>query len=208
MYSQNNEDKIILNFFEANYGTNPYTILDIGANDGKTFSNSFYLISKGWKGTLIEPSPKAFAILTELYQGNKNVTLHNFGFGLHNGIQTLYESSGYRGGEDVALYSSIVESEVKKWSQDVEFNEVEAEFRTWMDFSNEFKDQYDFISIDCEGFDLLLLTQMNLNQLGCKVLCIEWNSNFNILEKIDKECAKYDMVMLVKNPENVIYVKK
>ena len=54
MYSQNHEDDIVLNFFQ-NTESNK-TVLEIGANDGKTFSNSLLLIENGWKAHLVEPS--------------------------------------------------------------------------------------------------------------------------------------------------------
>ena len=32
-------------------------VLDIGAHDGKTYSNSYPLLKRGWKGYLVEPNP-------------------------------------------------------------------------------------------------------------------------------------------------------
>jgi FkbM family methyltransferase len=170
MYSQNHEDDIILMYLKRAYSQlweqgHEFTLLEIGANDGKTFSNSLRLIEAGFKAVLVEPSPRAFQLLEKQHAGNESVTLHNFGFALFNGTQTFYESGGYQDGDDVALYSSLDEEETKRWEDTVKFQEVEADFRTWVDFRLEFKDTYDFISIDCEGFDLTLLKQMNLKEL-------------------------------------------
>ena len=55
-YSQNGEQKIILEYFQDKYKGK---VLDIGANDGITLSNSRALIEKGWDGVLIEPAPSA-----------------------------------------------------------------------------------------------------------------------------------------------------
>jgi FkbM family methyltransferase len=88
MYSQNNEDEIVAKFFaDAKFGE--CNLLDVGANDGKTFSNSLYLIEQGWSGVLLEPSPKAFALLEEQHHGNENVKLINVGIALFNGEQTF-----------------------------------------------------------------------------------------------------------------------
>lgn len=210
MYSQNNEDEIIFNYFKTKYPEKSGigTMIEIGANDGKTFSNSLLFAENGWKCTLVEPSRRAFSLLEKLHLNKPNIILHNFGFGMFNGTQTFYESGAYRDGDDVALYSSLDKDEIQKWKNDVPFVEVEADFITWVDFRNQNHEKYDFISIDCEGFDLTLLSQMDLNQLGCECLCIEWNSKIEVLERINTECAKYGMTILVKNPENVIYVKK
>jgi FkbM family methyltransferase len=210
MYSQNNEDEIIFNYFKNQYPEKLGigTMIEIGANDGKTFSNSLLFAENGWKCTLIEPSKRAFTLLEKLHSNKPNISLHNFGFAMFNGTQTFYESGAYRDGKDVALYSSLDKEEIEKWKQDVPFIEVEADFITWFDFRSQNHLKYDFISIDCEGFDLNLLRQMDLNQLGCECLCIEWNSDFELLEQINTECIKYGMAMFLKNPENVIYVKK
>lgn len=60
-YSQNGEQEAILKIFGESEGR----FLDIGAYDGKTFSNTLALIERGWSGVLIEPSPNAFMALAD-----------------------------------------------------------------------------------------------------------------------------------------------
>jgi hypothetical protein len=48
-YSQNNEQEIILNFFNGRIGR----YLDIGAFDGVSMSNTLALVELGWQGTAI-----------------------------------------------------------------------------------------------------------------------------------------------------------
>jgi FkbM family methyltransferase len=182
-------------------------MIDIGANDGKTFSNSLLFVENQWKCTLIEPSKRAFKLLHDLHSNKPNVILHNFGFAMFNGTQTFYESGAYRDGDDVALYSSLNQEEIQKWKQDVPFVEVEADFLTWFDFRSQNHDKYDLISIDCEGFDLTLLHQMDLTQLECKCLCIEWNSIESVKENIVDYCAAFGFTLLYRNPENLILTK-
>lgn len=55
MYSQKGEDIIALNYFNLK-GTQIKCLVDIGAKDGLTFSNSKLLIENGWIGTLLEPN--------------------------------------------------------------------------------------------------------------------------------------------------------
>lgn len=216
MYSQNHEDNLISIYFKNRFPerwekrTEPehkFRLLEVGANDGKTFSNSLFLIEQGFEAVLVEPSPKAFKLLKKLHKGNKNVTLHNFGFGLFNGTQTFYESGGYKDGDDVALYSSLDAEEIKRWEDTVKFVEVEADFRTWVDFRNDNKETYDFISIDCEGFDLTLLKQMDLGALDCKCLIMEWNGVEQVRYEAMEYCAQYGMIEHFKNMENIIFIK-
>ena len=42
----------------------PRYIVDVGANDGKTCSNSYWFLKKGWNVLLIEPNPAVFERLT------------------------------------------------------------------------------------------------------------------------------------------------
>lgn len=55
-YSQNREQAVILRNLAGINGT----LLDIGANDGITFSNTRALVELGWSGVLVEPSRTAF----------------------------------------------------------------------------------------------------------------------------------------------------
>ena len=69
MYSQGGEEKVIVEYFDGYRGT----FLDIGAFDGKTFSNTKRLSDLGWRGVLVEPAPKPFFALIETHKGNKNL---------------------------------------------------------------------------------------------------------------------------------------
>lgn len=86
-FSQNGEQAIILKYFgvaqiEARGGyvaTQPGTVLDIGANDGVTLSNSRALVELGWNAVLVEPAEIAFRKL----QANN---LSFVGASLHQGF--------------------------------------------------------------------------------------------------------------------------
>jgi hypothetical protein len=58
-YSQHGEQEVILKYFAGTQGT----FLDIGANDGVTFSNTYALQLMGWRGVLVDASPVAAARL-------------------------------------------------------------------------------------------------------------------------------------------------
>ena len=62
-YSQSGQDAFVLSYFNNKRNG---VFIDIGANDGETFSNSRQLILDGWNAVLVEPSPKAFAKLNKL----------------------------------------------------------------------------------------------------------------------------------------------
>jgi FkbM family methyltransferase len=206
-YSQNNEDQIVAQYFQGKDTTN-FTLLDIGANDGKTFSNSLHLIENGWNGVLFEPSPKAFALLQELHKDNEKVECLNYGLALFNGEKRFYESGGYKNGEDVCLYSSLDEEETKKWGDDVKFKEISADFITWSDFRATRKNQnYEFISIDAEGMDWIILNMIDLNEVNCQCLCVEYNSDLLLQAKMFKYVLSFGMKFHQKNAENLIFIR-
>jgi FkbM family methyltransferase len=110
-YGQNLEDKIIDELFPAEIET----VLDLGAN-GIELSNSYFFISRGASAVLVEPSPKAFKNLSDIYFDKyKNVSLFNVAIGAENGEVPFFESGEHLGNNDVALLSTIKEGELKRW---------------------------------------------------------------------------------------------
>ena len=122
MYSQNKEEQVILDYFGFLQGT----FLDIGANDGVTFSNTKMLAERGWKGVLVEPSPKAYAKLKEIYRGVDGVYTYPFAIGNHNGTATLNESSSLINKEDVALVSTLKAEEMDRFRSITNYTPVEV----------------------------------------------------------------------------------
>jgi len=69
--SENGEDGILEHIFKT-LGVGQGFCVDIGACDGKKWSNSYNLIANlGWQGLLIESDKEAFAQLTDTYKNNK-----------------------------------------------------------------------------------------------------------------------------------------
>lgn len=200
MYSQNSEEKIILDYFGSKTGT----FLDIGANDGRTFSNSLALIERGWKGSLIEASPRAFEKLKQEHQG-KGLELNNIALASDDGYITLHESGSLLGLNDVALVSSAVSSEVRRWdSLNLEFEEIEVpclSFKSFLKLSS-YK-TFDFISIDIEGMELEVLPQMDFEKLQTKMVCAEFNGKHE--EKFRSIMKGFRLIH--KNAENLIFAK-
>lgn len=55
----------------------PAYVVDVGAHDGISWSNSAYFIEGGWTALMLEPMPKAFAELQARYAGNPRVICRN-----------------------------------------------------------------------------------------------------------------------------------
>lgn len=200
MYSQNNEEKIILDYFGFVTGT----FLDIGANDGVTFSNTKMLSERGWSGVLVEPSPKAYARLKELYKDIDGVYTYPFAIGNRNGKDVLFESMSLITPNDVALVSTFKQDEILRFKDITKYNPVEVQVFRWKTFLNRVKYKtFDFISIDAEGLDLDILVQIDLTDT--KMVCVEWNGRDEAA--YGNYCENYGMRQIAKNGENLIYAR-
>lgn len=199
MYSQNSEDTVAVNFFKEFKGH----LLDLGANDGRTFSNSLRLIQKGWSADLIEASPVTFQKLEQEHIGNEDVKCHNIAVSNVNGKVKFYESGTLLGGNDKSLVSTLDKREIDRWGGKVKFTETAVEsvtFKSLLLMTK--KTKFDLITIDIEGMDFIVLSQMNLKELGCKMLIVETNGKETI--KYINYCQKFGMNLLTSNAENII----
>lgn len=202
-YSQNFEDQFVLSYFKGFKGT----LLEIGANDGRTLSNSLLLIENGWKAQLIEPG-SINTELVSLHQDNHNVECHGFAISSENGNVILHESGSHiKNGTDWGLVSSLIPTETDKWrNAGVGFIEHQVQSLTFKDFWNYIGNfKFDFISIDTEGLDFEILQQIDLKEVGCKCLCIEWNSKPELQKQFNDYILPYELKLIHINRENLIY---
>lgn len=205
-YSQNGEDSIIIELWESRFLKilNKPTVVEFGANDGLTFSNSKSLIEHGFSALLIEPS-SVFYDLEKLHKDNLNVSCMNIAIGKENGKMNFYESGAHvKNGEDRALVSTLDECELKRWP-DVDFTLKTVDVWNVKKLHDTFSFTWEVISCDCEGFDWEILSQIDLKQVGCKILVIEWNGRKDLFRKFVDYCARFGMRLVHTNAENLIF---
>lgn len=201
MYSQNQEEAIITKYFESK-GVG--TFCSIGENDGKTFSNVRRLVELGWKGVMIEPSPKAFEKLKALYEDMRGLYVYDYAICNYNGKAILNESSSLLGRDDVGLVSTFNASEMSRFKSVVSYTPIEVKCYTWKTALNRWKiKQFDFISIDVEGHEMDILPDIDLS--FTKMLCIEWNGDENL--KREYEIYLQEFRLIYTSGENLIYAR-
>lgn len=201
MHSQNAEEQHILNYFGDFKGT----FIDIGANDGKTFSNTYALSQMGWCGVLVEASPRAFAKLKQLYNETKGCFyLYNYAIGVTNGTVTLYESGELVKQGDVGLVSTLIEKETDRFKSITNYEAIEVDCYRWKTAMNRWKfKKFDFISLDIESLDIDVLTQIDLTET--KLICLEWNSIEDTKKKMLEYTSKFGMNKVIyTSGENII----
>lgn len=201
-YSQNNEQEVILNYFNGRKGV----FIDIGANDGITLSNTRALAEMGWKGVLIDASPKAFERLVNNYKSllANGYEFHHCALSSTDGRIILNDSSQLISPGDIALVSTVHQHEMDRFKSVVQYEPVEVASVKWETLikASSFK-HFDFISIDIEGCELDVLPKIDLSQT--QMLCIEWNGKQELKFEYEKYLAGFSLIYT--SGENLIYVR-
>jgi FkbM family methyltransferase len=200
---QNQEDRLI---FEHFGDVKELTFLELGANDGTTFSNCYNMALVGARGVCVEPSKKVFSTLVKSHLDHTGVHLFNCAISTKCGTAKIFDSNTLLKKADLALVSTLDEEETKRWGSTVHFDSDEVDtldFENLLDLSP-FK-KFDVISIDCEGLDYKILSQINLKEVECRLLIVEHNGKDMELYKL--YCESFGMKLKHENGENLIFVK-
>lgn len=190
MYSQNQEEHYILDHFKHHP---PGRFLDIGAYDGKTFSNTFALAIQGWDGVLVEPSPLPFIGMMKAYKGKSNIKLVNAAVSYQAGGLIEFADS------DGDAVSTTNKSHEMKWAKVRHFQHIYVNTISVGDIMHTFGEHYDFISLDVEGTNVEILKTIPLSVMNPSLICIEHEDRF---DEILAYCKGYSEVH--RNGENLI----
>lgn len=199
MYSQNNEEAFILSILKNRTGR----LLDIGANDGRTFSNSLALIERGWSADLVEPNKDAFQLLKELHKNNKNVICWNCAVSDYDGTAELLYSKDNRNPKDHGLVSTLYQSETDRWIRNPYIDYTFTPKTVDVLHAKTFSHAYEFITIDCEGAEEKVIPYLDYTSCAC--ICIEWNSNTRLRDVYNNQFKGYRIAHTT--GENLIYVR-
>jgi len=186
MFSQYGEERVLNNFFGSK---GKGFVVDIGAMDGTTYSNSRYLISNlNWSGLLVEPHPDFFSRLENIYRGNENVTLKNVACFKKN---TTVDFHIYSDGIDSCV--STISEDFKKrvinaHGDKFKENPIKVQAVT-LDSLMSDCEHVDFLSVDCEGADMDVLQSNNWEENRPSLICIEHSMDeselSNFIESVD-----------------------
>lgn len=204
-YSQHGEDL----FIESKLSNIQGSVLDVGANDGITYSNSRLFIEKyNWCAVLVEPTSKCIESLTKLYSDHDNVMIYPYGID-----EVERETEIYLGNlepDTINQVSTMLEHERQYWerSRNVQYDTEIIKTKTVGQLIADANiDHYNIISIDTEGKDILILQQ--LYQLGFRpeYYIIEHNSVPETIAAIHEIClSEYNLVW--QNTINFILEKR
>jgi FkbM family methyltransferase len=171
-FSQTGED-LIVQFILRDIGIQKPSYIDIGAHHPFFLSNTALFYRNGSRGINIEPNITQF----ELFQKHRKDDVNlNIGIGKESGTLTFYINKY----PELSTFSSI---EAQKYHEmdypTVEERQVRVE--TLDSIINTYcGGQYpDFMTLDAEGIDEIVLQAINYEKSSPKVICVESVSNSN-----------------------------
>jgi FkbM family methyltransferase len=190
MHSQNLEEQFITDY----YGQSTGRLLDIGAYDGETFSNTYALIDQGWSGVMVEASPQVFVALQRKLKGFKVELLNTC---ITTGEETLidfYDNGGAVATPNVANF--------KKWEKHAEFEKIHVMSMHYARIIEKFGADFDMVNIDVEGgsTDLFLALYDIMPQVS--LWCVEHDGNYAQIK-----AKASGLTELHRNGENIILAK-
>jgi len=160
-HSQNLEEQLLLEI--AARLKDPGFVLDIGANDGVTLSNTRALIERGWTGCFVEPDYEAFGKLLALYGKTPGMILVNAAIDIEASLVKFRKSDA--GG----LVSTICDT---AWKDHV-LEEYWVPTVTPRQLVDLMPRGPDIISIDIEGRSFEVLSRLPFGSWDVKAVCVE-----------------------------------
>lgn len=171
------------------------TFVDIGANDGVTFSNSLFFEKLNWTGVCIEPHPIAFQELTtarscELLNACISETDSIVDFMLVEGSSHML--SGISSFMD-STHLERIDREIEINGGDKRLIKIDAICPETLTKNFNLK-QIDYLSIDTEGCEMEILRKFDFSEINVKVIGVENGSRtpelFNYLNTVGYKLHK------------------
>lgn len=168
-YSQHGEDLLIEKLLPK--GVN--TFLDVGANDGVLFSNTYKFAKKGSYGICFEPSRRCFIKLILNHFFHPKIKCLQMAVSSGKGVLFL-EESGYEN-----VLSKIVDHTANKTSK------VKSDMLDHLVSSYHFLKSIDLVSIDVEGHEHEVLMGGKICLPNAKIIILEIDKcNMSAIKKL------------------------
>lgn len=184
-YSQHGEDALLAEIFRDRRGT----CIEVGANDGITFSNTKYFEEQGWACILVEPTPS----LCEKIKKIRNARLFECAATDKEGEMTLFFSVEHDLYSSVEKQSTMAAELQRTQSKILSINVSARRLDSILEETR--TEEIDFVSIDVEGHELAVLLGFDIKKWQPGVILVEDGTDFKVSEVeihlINKDYARF-----------------
>lgn len=208
-------DSNLVPIFEKYLGKQGGYYIEVGANDGRSGSNTFHLEKfQGWHGILVEPIMHLYFNCRRNRDTRRNLIFNcacvDFGYREHlvefmySGMMTI--STSLPGSNDVSEWTragsrflSSGETVQKTWSLARTLDSILVESKA--------PTHIDFISIDVEGAEYSVLSGIDFERFVFDYILIETSHNspsYNLLLELGYECKEIIMQNILFGKTNVL----
>ncbi|MDZ7831116.1 MAG: FkbM family methyltransferase [Desulfobacterales bacterium] len=198
-YSQNGEDFLLWSLFENL--KKPGFFVEVGALDGIRFSNTYFFESKDWKGICIEPQPEYFKLLSK---NRPNSYCFEGAASNENGYIDFYAD---KNGDFSTLINSNAER-AKAKNKVEDYKKIIVPINRLDEILEKAKAPVpiEFVSIDVEGAEQLVLEGFDISHYKPRVLIVEAN-DAKSNQIIDQYMKKYGYFKAGRLKENNFYCR-
>jgi FkbM family methyltransferase len=169
-YSQAGETPIIRQLLRKSNNDGGFFV-EVGANDGKTVSNTFGLVKNGWSGLSVEANPNVFARLEKNLRKFPKVKTVCLAVAPERGVVKLFF-----GRNDPQGLLSTISTESSEWFEkhrSDSYVEVPGVPLTELLDEQESPLNPDLLIIDAEGMDYEILLTLDFNKYQPKLIVTE-----------------------------------
>jgi FkbM family methyltransferase len=165
--------------------------VEVGAFDGRSFSNTDFLASLGWRGLYIEPVPEFFHNCLEWHRGNRAVQVVNCAIGAEEGEIQIHVG----GPLSTSLDGQRQHYERLAWAKG-QFVESRCIRTTQRRLDNllkqhDFPKPFDLLVVDVEGMELEVFKSFDLSEWAPRMAIVEledFHSSFAHLPEVVERC--------------------
>ena len=182
--TQHDEDAVLKRLLKGY--PRPY-LVDVGAHDGRSWSNSRGFMLRGWHGILVEPLPKVFAQLAYVYRNNPNAACLNLACTDSSGEQQLFVGTD----GDTGMGSSLCADD-NEWFAGMRSDTtitVKTETLTSLLDQANWPQDFALLLVDAEGMDYEVLRGLDFSRYRPAVIVTE-----EYMANPAKHEAKYAML--------------
>lgn len=199
-FSQEGEDVLLNRIF---YNIEDGFFVDVGANHPYRFSNTYRLYTRGWSGINIEPNPELIKIFQNERKRDINIQI---GISMKSDeLEYFYYQNSTLNTFDKKL---VTERSIKPYKSEI------IHVDSLANILNQYLPQekeIDFLNIDAEGFDLVVLQSNDWDKYRVKYICIE-TKEIMVIDLLNSDLNRFlnskGYILISKLFKSVLYKKQ